>query len=973
MPQVSPMLVSVRGRASFCFILFVLALLGVSTRAAAQQVPTLAGRSPGGLTNGTGSEAAFNVPTGLAVDAAGNLYVVDQMNCAIRKVTPAGVVTTFAGLGDGDCGGDDGTGTDASFFWPGAIAVDSGGTFYVAETGNNSIRKITSAGVVTTFAGLPGTGGSTDGTGTAARFAGPRGIAVDAAGNVYVGDAFNHTIRKITPAGVVTTLAGSPGAAGAVDATGSDARFRQPSGVAVDGAGNVYVTDTNNNTIRRVTPAGVVTTIAGLAQTGGSTDGTGSAARFNTPRGIVIDNTGMLFVADTNNSKIRQLTAAGVVTTLAGAGLLGDVDGTGTAARFNNPWGIAVDSAGTLYVADTTNDTIRKITTGAVVTTLAGFRGSFGSADGYRVNARFARPNGVAVGADGTVYVADSINHTVRKITPSGFVTTLAGLAGSPGSTDGTGSAARFSGPRGVAVDNAGVVYVTDGSNHTIRRITPAGVVTTIAGLAGSSGSADGAGDTARFNLPSGITVDSAGTLFVTDGINHTIRMVTAAGVVSTIAGTALTPGSVDGTGSAARFNFPRGITVDGTGTLYVADTNNHTIRKITSGGVVTTLAGTPNQTGSTDAAGSAARFSSPNGIAVDGAGNLWVADSNNHTIRQVTSAGVVTTYRGSPGWIGGLRRFNVPLGIAVDSQGIIYVADTNNNVIRATRLLPQPAADFDSDEKTDVAIFRPSTGTWFVLNSSNGSYSAHNWGANGDVPVPADYDGDGTVDIAIFRPSAGIWWIKTSSSGYSSYIARQWGQNGDIPLARDVDNDFKADFVVYRPSTNTFWILFSSSNYTQYFPFQWGTPGDLPVLGDYDGDGDVDGAVFRPSTGQWFIVPSTDEDNYLAITWGTGTDKLVQADYDGDGRTDIAVYRPSSGTWYVLTSSSNFTSFLARNWGVSSDIPVPGDYDGDRKADMAIFRPSSGTWFILTSSSNFTTYLAYSWGIGTDIPILQR
>jgi SMP-30/Gluconolactonase/LRE-like region/NHL repeat/FG-GAP-like repeat len=972
MSQVSPMPVSVRRRAFFCFAFLVVALLGMSTWAAAQQIPTLAGRSPAGLNDGTGSEAAFNVPTGLAVDAAGNLYVVDQMNCAIRKVTPAGVVTTFAGLGDGDCGGDDGTGIDASFFWPGAIAVDGGGTFYIAETGNNSIRKITSAGVVTTFAGQPGTFGSADGTGTAARFSGPRGIAVDAAGNVYVGDSFNHTIRKISAAGVVTTLAGSPGVAGAVDATGSAARFRQPSGVAVDGAGNVYVADANNHTIRKVTPAGVVTTVAGLALTFGNTDGTGSAARFNGPRGIVIDSTGLLFVADTNNSRIRQMTADGVVTTLAGVGI-GEVDGTGTAARFNGPWGIAVDSAGTLYVADTTNDTIRKITTGAVVTTIAGFRGSLGFADGYRINARFARPNGVAVAADGTVYVADTFNNTIRKITSVGIVTTLAGLAGSSGSTDGTGSAARFFGPRGVAVDNTGVVYVTDANNQTIRKITPAGVVTTLAGLAGSSGSADGAGNTARFNQPSGIAVDSAGTLFVTDGNNHTIRMVTAAGVASTIAGTALMSGSADGTGSAARFNFPRGIAVDSTGTLYVADTNNQTIRKITSGGVVTTLAGAPTQSGNTDATGSAARFSNPNGVAADGAGNLFVADSSNHTIRNVTAAGIVTTYRGSAGWIGALRRFNSPVGIAADAQGFIYVADTANNVIRTTRPLTQPSADFDSDAKTDVAIFRPSTGTWFVLNSSNGSYSAHNWGAIGDVPVPADYDGDGTVDVAIFRPSLGQWWIKTSSSGYSSYTSRQWGQSGDIPLPQDVDGDFKADFFIYRPSTNTFWILVSSSNYTQYFSFQWGTPGDVPAIGDYDGDGDLDATVFRPSTGQWFIVPSTDEDNYLAITWGTSTDKLVQADYDGDGRTDIAVYRPSSGTWFVLTSSSNFTSSLVRNWGVGSDIPVPGDYDGDRKADMAIFRPSAGTWFILTSSSNFTAYLAYAWGIGTDLPILQR
>ena len=296
----------------------------------------------------------------------------------------------------------------------------------------------------------------------------------------------NNTIRKITPAGVVSTLAGLAGSSGSADGTGSAARFCYPYGVAVDGSGNVYVADTDNYTIRKITPAGVVSTLAGLAGSSGSADGTGSAARFDYPYGVAVDGSGNVYVADSGNNTIRKITPAGVVSTLAGmAGSSGSADGTGSAARFNYPTGVAVDGSGNVYVADTGNNTIRKITPAGVVSTLAGTAGSSGSADGTGSAARFYYPYGVAVDGSGNVYVADNDNYTIRKITPAGVVSTLAGLAGSSGSADGTGSAARFYYPYGVAVDGSGNVYVADTDNDTIRKITPAGVVSTLAGLAG--------------------------------------------------------------------------------------------------------------------------------------------------------------------------------------------------------------------------------------------------------------------------------------------------------------------------------------------------------------------------------------------------------------------------------------------------------------------------------------------------------
>src|SRR5207302_1606150 len=251
------------------------------------------------------------------------------------------------------------------------------------------------------------------------------------------------------------------------------------------------VADSANNTIRKITPAGVVTTLAGLAGNQGSADGTGSAARFYDPTGVAADSSGNGYVAEFNNNTIRQITPAGVVTTLAGlAGSTGSADGTGSAARFYQPFGLAADSSGNIYVADSQNNTIRQINPAGVVTTLAGLAGSYGSADGTGSAARFYDPTGVATDSLGNFSAPDRSNHTIRKITPAGVVTTLAGLAGSTGSADGTGSAARFFFPDGVATDSSANVYVADTGNSTIRKSTPPRALPTLAVLAGTPGSA---------------------------------------------------------------------------------------------------------------------------------------------------------------------------------------------------------------------------------------------------------------------------------------------------------------------------------------------------------------------------------------------------------------------------------------------------------------------------------------------------
>jgi serine/threonine-protein kinase len=348
-----------------------------------------------------------------------------NVSCSVIATTPttASAVTTIAGTLT--AGSMNGTGTAAGFNRPAGLTVDSSGNLYVSETGNNLIRKITPAGVVTTLAGSVGTPGAVNGTGTAASFSSsPYGVAVDAAGNVFVADSGNNMIRMITSAGVVTTLAGSA-TAGSLDGTGTAASFNRPSGVAVDSAGNVFVADSGNNMIRKITQAGVVTTLAGSAASAGAVNGTGTAASFLRPFGLAVDTLGNAYVGDSGNRLIRKITSAGVVTTLAG-GNLSAVDGTGTAAGFFGPGSLAVDATGNIYVTDTycvssggcfTTPKIRKVTPAGVVTTFAG-TGSLGSANGTGATATFNFPLGIAVDSANFVYVADMMNNVIRKITP---------------------------------------------------------------------------------------------------------------------------------------------------------------------------------------------------------------------------------------------------------------------------------------------------------------------------------------------------------------------------------------------------------------------------------------------------------------------------------------------------------------------------------------------------------------------------
>ena len=582
----------------------------------------------------------------------------------------AWVVSTFVG----NTGGfRDGAGTSAEFDLPVGVAVDSSGNLYVADRSNNRIRKITPAGEVSTFAGS--TEGSADGAGTAAQFNGPIDVAVDASGNLYVADSYNHLIRKITATGEVSTLAGST--RGFRDGDGTAAQFNDPAGVAVDAEGNVYVVDRSNHRIRKITATGEVSTLAG--NTWGLRNGTGTAAQFNNPHGVTTDSSGNLYVADSLNNRIRKITATGEVSTFAGS--TEDFrNGAGIEAQFDFPSGVTVDAEGSVYVTDYFNHRIRKITATGEMSILAG-AGTSGSADGAGTAAQFYSPTGVTADSSGNVYVADLGNHRIRKITATGEVSTLAGST--RGFRDGDGTAAEFDGPAGVAVDSADNVYVADLGNHRIRKITPEGLVSTLAGS--TEGFRDGAGTTAQFKYPTDVAVDAAGNVYVADASNHRIRLITATGEVSTLAGTGRV-GSTNGAGTAAEFDEPVGVAVDSSGNLYVADYGNHRIRRITPTGEMSTLAGSTE--GFRDGAGIEAQFDFPSGVTVDAEGNVYVTDYFNHLIRKITATGEMSFLAGagtsgSADGVGTAAQFYSPTGVTADSSGNLYVADYGNHRIR--------------------------------------------------------------------------------------------------------------------------------------------------------------------------------------------------------------------------------------------------------------------------------------------------
>lgn len=589
---------------------------------------------------------------------------------------------------------------------PSGVAVDLHGNFYIADRENHRILRVDATGVSTTVAGTGTAGASGNGgAATSAQLASPSSVALDGLGNVYIADTLNYRIRRVDAAGIITTVAGDGTQGfGGDGGQATSAQLGDLSGVAVDGLGNVYVTD--GNRVRRVDVAGIITTIAGDGTTGVGLDvgdgGPATSAQLRGPRGVAVDSVGNLFIADTSSARIRRVDTTGIITTVAGDGNYGiGIDGIPAInTQLKIPGAVAVDAAGNLYIADTMNHRIRHVDSTGVITTIAGsvLFGGFSGDGGPATSAQLSTPGGVAIDGAGRVYITDPVNDRVRRVDTSGIISTVAG-GGMPGTVSGSATSAALSAPLSVAVDGLGNFYVADRAEHRVRRIDAMGVITTVAGTGVSGFSGDGGPATsAQLHDPEGVAVGSLG-LYIVDTGNHRIRRVDANGVITTIAGSGSGNGLFNnddgGPATSALLNLPSDVALDGLGNVYIADTSNQRIRRVDTNGVITTFAGSgPGGSNGFGFAGDGlqatdARLSSPSGVEVDGLGNVYIADTFNHRVRRVDAAGVITTVAGTTlGFSGdGLAAITAqltsPRGVAFDAAGHLYIADLANHRVR--------------------------------------------------------------------------------------------------------------------------------------------------------------------------------------------------------------------------------------------------------------------------------------------------
>lgn len=657
------------------------------------RITTVAGGIP--PENIPATTAMMVCPAAVACDGSGNFYIADTHNYRIRKVSADGKITTIAGNGTRSYSGDGGPATLASISYPYGVAVDAAGNVYISDNENYRIRKVSTNGIITTVAGNGISGYSGDGgPATDAQIKDPKFINLDGAGNLYIGDVYNARIRKVTPDGKISTFAGNGVQSFAGDSgQANQASLNYPFGAAADVAGNIYIADNENYRIRKVAPDGTISTIAGNGTNGFSGDGGPATAAQIYVVGIVVTGDGSVLFSGGN--RIRKVSPDGIISTIAGNGTI-TYNGEGLPALEAqiNPEGLELDTAGNLLFADNSANRIRKLANG-IITTVAGngiqgYGGGYSGDGGLAVSAWLKSPSSVLARTNGEILIADSGNARIRKIGTDGRISTVAGTGTVGFSGDGGQATLAQISASSVREDAAGNVYFAGGNR--IRKVSTDGTITTVAGNGLSGYVADGGPATETKIRAASIAVNEPGEIFIAEGISMRVRKVGLDGKITTIAGNGVSGYSGDGgPATSAMLKTPNGVLVDTSGNFYIADSGNSVIRKVDKDGIITTIAG--NGTGGYSGDGgpaTAAQLKSPSRMALDKVGNFYILDAGNNCIRKITPAGNISTivgpwttgYSGDNG-IANSAQLNAPTDLTVDRLGHVYVVDCGNHAIR--------------------------------------------------------------------------------------------------------------------------------------------------------------------------------------------------------------------------------------------------------------------------------------------------
>jgi hypothetical protein len=745
--------------------------------------------------------------------------------------------------------------------------------------------------------------------------------------------------------------------------------YNDPRDLTTDLAGNVYIANSYGNTVWKLdSVTRMAAIIAGTNSPIGGYSGDGFYARnaiLNRPQGLAMDSAGNLFIADSGNNVVRKVDLrTGIISRFAGTGNVGYSGDGGLAvtARLNQPSFLAFDLTGNLFITDSMNNVVRRVDgrTG-IITTVAGNGAAGYSGDGGPgAEAALKNPLGLATDIQGNLYIADNGNHVVRRVSAAtGIILTIAGTGQTGVVRGGPPRSVNLQGPSWLMFDASGALYI-DGT----LKLDPSG--STLANL---------------FEQPIGQSpvFDSDGNVYSI--ANNGVMKIARAAPALSFASTAL--GSSKG----------QALTFVNTGN---ADLH---IQKIVTEGVNAGDFQIDNRCQAAIAPGDDCRvsvvFAPRAGQSMERQASLVIYDdAPGSPHRSVLTGNAYTLQFPSPvGW-NKTYVFSAPVGkheqayLSIENYGTapltitgiditgpdpdVFRAFTDCGVTVPARSKCRVTVEFTPRKAGIVnatitvshdAVAPPLTATLYargrVLNLTA-------------TLSGTDADGDGAFDLTVWRPENGVWYTQPSSNP-ENWKAVQWGLPTDVPVTSDFDGDGKTDIAVWRPESGV-WYIMPSSDPQNWSAVQWGLPGDVPMPGDFDGDGKTDIAVWRQSTGTWYVRPSSNPQNWTAQQWGLSTDIPMSGDFDGDGKTDIAVWRPETGTWWV-SPSSHPQVWITKQWGLKGDVPVTGDFNWDGKNDFGVWRPWNGTWYVsLTGDmqSDPPFIIEKQWGLPGDIPVVR-